>query len=153
VRAKCPGVTWYSPQSKSRTSQGTRTSPFFNSQHTAAVSTSPFRKLRIAESKYGLQNVTESGYGFRIYGIEMDMYGISRGVIFVCEIDDSALTTYGFHGFTDSVRIPPKAERHSPTSSPPPPRARGIPLGLEPHHGVEQGSNLLPLTTNYRSTS
>jgi hypothetical protein len=47
------------------------------------LSTSPFRKLRVlAESEYGLQNFTEPGYGLRIYGIEMDMYGISRGIIF-----------------------------------------------------------------------
>ena len=46
------------------------------------VSPSPFRKLQIAESEYGLQNFTESGYGFRIYGIEVDMYRISRGIIF-----------------------------------------------------------------------
>jgi hypothetical protein len=112
-----------------------------------ALSTSPFRKLRIAESEYGLQNFTESGYGFQIYGIEMDMYGISRGIIFF--FGNRRFDTYGFHGFTDSVRIPPKTERQSPTPRPtrsaPPPRARGIPLGLEPHHGVEQGNNLLPL--------
>jgi hypothetical protein len=42
---------------------------------TEVVITSPFRKLRIAESEHGLQNFTESGYGFRIYGIEVDMYG------------------------------------------------------------------------------
>ena len=83
------------------------------------ISTSPFRKLRIAESEYGLQNFTESGYGFRIYGIEVDMYRISRGIIFRVFFGNRRFDTYGFHGFTDSVRIPPKTERHSPTPQPP----------------------------------
>jgi hypothetical protein len=48
------------------------------------ISTSPFRKLRIAESEYGLQNFAESGYGFRIYGIEVDMYEVSASQINFC---------------------------------------------------------------------
>ena len=123
-----------------------------------AVSTTPFRKLRIAESEYGLQNFTESGYGFRIYGIEVDMYGISRGIIFRFFFWKSQIRHLRIHGFTDSVRIPPKTERHPPTPQPPRtgplPRARGIPLGLEPHHGVGQAAgNLLPLAQYWRSTT
>jgi hypothetical protein len=113
----------------------------------------PFRKLRIAESEYGLQNFTESGYGFRIYGIEMDMYGISRGTIFVFVCGNRRFDTYGFHGFTDSVRIPPKTERHSPTprpprTAPPPPCARGIPLGLEPHYALRRGTGQQSVTVD-----
>jgi hypothetical protein len=107
------------------------------------VSTSPFRKLRIAESEYG---------------IEVDMYGISRGVVFEKKNGNRRSDTYGFHGFTDSVRIPPKTDRHSPTPQPPRtgplPRARGIPPGLEPNHGVGQAAgNLLPLAQYWRSTN
>ena len=79
----------------------------------------------------------------------MDMYGISRGIIFCFfwKIADSTLTDS-----TDS-RIPcgfrqkrsatlPRLGLPAPHLNP---RARGIPLGLEPYHGVEQGNNLLPL--------
>ena len=92
-----------------------------------ALSTSPFRKLQIAESEYGLQNFTESGYGFRIYGIEMDMYGISRGIIFCffLEIADSTLTDstdsripYGFHQKRSAT--PPRRSRPAPGPSPAP---------------------------------
>jgi hypothetical protein len=75
------------------------------------LSPSPFRKLQIAESEYGLQNFTESGYGFRIYGIEVDMYRISRGIIFF--LGNRRFDTYGFHGFTDSVRIARPCQKRS----------------------------------------
>jgi hypothetical protein len=69
------------------------------------LSTSPFRKLRIAESEHGLQNFTESGYGFRIYGIEMDMYGISRGIIFFWKSQIRHLRIPRIHGFrADSAK-------------------------------------------------
>jgi hypothetical protein len=101
------------------------------------ISTSPFRKLRIAESEYGLQNFTESGYGFRIYGIEVDMYGISRVVILDFFLSDSTLTD------STNSRIPfgfRQKRSATPPRRSPPPRARGILLGLEPHHGVEQAA-------------
>jgi hypothetical protein len=77
--------------------------------HKSLASTSPFRKLRIAESEYGLQNFTESGYGFRIYGIEVDMYGVSRGAIFRFFFGNRRFDTYAriprIHGFrADSAK-------------------------------------------------
>ena len=120
-----------------------------DSRRWAGLSTSPFRKLRIAESEYGLQNFTESGYGFRIYGIEVDMYRISRGIIFrfFLEIADSTLTDS-----TDS-RIPcgfrqkrsATLPRPGPPAAPLPPRVRGIPLGLEPPPRRGTGQQSLPL--------
>jgi hypothetical protein len=66
------------------------------------------------------------GYGFRIYGIEMDMYRISRGVIFVV-VGNRRFDTYGFHA--DS-RIPcgfrQKRSATPPRRGPPPPRAQGM---------------------------
>jgi hypothetical protein len=97
---------------------------------TCLVSTSPFRKLRTAESEYGLQNFTESGCGFRIYGIEVGMYGISRGVVFVLflfclEIADSTLTDStdsripcGFRQKRSAT--PPRRSRPAPGPSPAP---------------------------------
>jgi len=79
----------------------------------------------------------------------MDMYGISRGIIFCFfwKIADSTLTDS-----TDS-RIPcgfrqkrsATLQRPGPPAAPLPPRARGIPLGLEPPPRRGTGQQSLPL--------
>jgi hypothetical protein len=121
---------------------------------TCLASTSPFRKLRTAESEYGLQNFTESGCGFRIYGIEVDMYGISRGVVFFWVFFWKSLIRHlripRIHEFrADSAKngAPLPHAAPAPHRAPPPrPGHAAWPLGLEPHHGVGQAAgNLLPL--------
>ena len=91
---------------------------------TVSISPSPFRKLQIAESEYGLQNFTESGYGFRIYGIEVDMYRISRGIIFRVFFWKSQirhLRIPRIHGFRTDCAALPKTELRPPTNSHPAP--------------------------------
>jgi hypothetical protein len=106
------------------------------------ISTTPFRKLRIAESEHGLQNFTESGYGFRIYGIEEGMYRISRGIIFLVfflEIADSSLTDSTDHGFrTDSTKngAPLPHAAASPHRAPPPRPGHTAWPGAAPRRGT-----------------
>jgi hypothetical protein len=119
-----------------------------------ALSTSPFRKLRIAESEYGLQNFTESGHGFRIYGIEVDMYGIFRGVVFdffflgkslISTLTDStdSRIPYGFRQKRSAT--PPRRGRPAPDPCPAPGAYR---LAWSRTTAWDRPLVKIPLTTN-----